>query len=733
MDLVNKIKANKKTILILLLIFVLAFGVRAHMSKYDLLFGFDSYFHTKIVGEVIKTGAVPDKDFMAYWQSGGSDLPDQGQFFWIFNALVYSITTLGAAYSKELWIQHVKFLPAIYGALTAVGLYFVGKNIYGKRAGFAMAFFAAIVPSFVYRTMSGFFEEDSLGFLWMVIGLGFLTASLKKLEFNKRTAGYAVASGVFFGIMALTWEMFLLIPMVLVGYLVFALINVYNKRSKQELFNLAKLFGISFGIFALIASVNDGGKWINRSISYVLGVMPEGIGLLLLGGLVLFGGLVAYIMFVMGGDESKDNSKWVSFVSLALMFLILLAFVGTLLTVNDFRGSGLIESSVGEESTGKESFGRKYNALIALPIIALLLIPLRMFREPKEHLSGIVFFWILITFFMAWYKLKFTFTFGLPIAASAGFVVAEMSYYLNNLSRHNKMILSGAIALILFIVALPVGIWLSILLSAVFLTAMAMFFSSKGDTIVKAGAFGVIGLLMINGIVASAIFVEGHVPMIESNPDYKAATAWLKESTPEGSTIMNWWDEGHWISFLAERPVFTDNRNLDQEAASAMAEFIITKDINKAFSIVDKYKPDYILIDSDNFQKQVSLAYWAYWTTNSQDPRIVQHYGVPTLPYGGINFYCNLIENDTAYRCGANTIPVGQMSSISTDWQKMPTTTQNNDLLWYYRAEDNSEIFFLSKNTNESAMAKLWFHEPEMMKHFEEVYSFKGVKIFKVK
>ena len=48
-----------------------------------------------------------------------------------------------------------------------------------------MGFFAAIVPSFVYRTMAGFFEEDALGFLWLVLGLIFFVRSLKQNELNK--------------------------------------------------------------------------------------------------------------------------------------------------------------------------------------------------------------------------------------------------------------------------------------------------------------------------------------------------------------------------------------------------------------------------------------------------------------------------------------------------------------------------------------------------------------------
>ncbi len=51
---------DKKSLAILLLIFILGFAVRAHLMKYDLIFGFDSYFHARITSYVIEDFAVPD-------------------------------------------------------------------------------------------------------------------------------------------------------------------------------------------------------------------------------------------------------------------------------------------------------------------------------------------------------------------------------------------------------------------------------------------------------------------------------------------------------------------------------------------------------------------------------------------------------------------------------------------------------------------------------------------------
>ena len=78
------------------------------------------------------------------------------------------------------------------------------------------------------------------------------------------------------------------------------------------------------------------------------------------------------------------------------------------------------------------------------------------------------------------------------------------------------------------------------------------------------------------------------------------------------------------------------------------------------------------------------------------------------------------------------------MPTIPAKW-----TTTSNQLytaengytvpLYIYRAEDNSELYITNPAINESMLGRLWFHEDQAMKYFEEVYAKKGMRIFKVK
>ena len=125
----GRIAANRKMVLVILLIFLLAFTVRGYNLKYDLFFGFDSYYHARMTSYILEDGFLPDKDPMAYYQIGYSSIPPIGAFFWYFSAAIYKIFTLGAPYDKGLWIEFVKILPALYGALTSVAMYLDRKSV----------------------------------------------------------------------------------------------------------------------------------------------------------------------------------------------------------------------------------------------------------------------------------------------------------------------------------------------------------------------------------------------------------------------------------------------------------------------------------------------------------------------------------------------------------------------------------------------------------------------------
>jgi dolichyl-diphosphooligosaccharide--protein glycosyltransferase len=61
-----------------------------------------------------------------------------------------------------------------------------------------------------------------------------------------------------------------------------------------------------------------------------------------------------------------------------------------------------------------------------------------------------------------------------------------------------------------------------------------------------------------------------------SSNDWKDATLWIKQNTPEDAVIASWWDYGYWITTLSERTTLADNATLIDWQIKKMAYALIT-------------------------------------------------------------------------------------------------------------------------------------------------------------
>ncbi len=624
--------------------------------KYELFFEFDTYWHARVGSYILQGNGVPDKDPLAYYQMGGSNIGWKiAPVFWFLSTAIYSIFTLGLfGYDKNLWIAFVKFLPAFYGALISVAMYFLFKEIYNRKAGYIASFIAAVTPAFVYRTMAGQFEDDALGFLWMVIGFYFFVKAVKEMNFNKESIKNAVLSALFFGVMAWTWEMFMLIPLILVFYVITTSVLMwFNKIETKKIIHLIKIFAVVFVLFGVIATAKDNGQWFERDVGYITKYIPI-------------------------NQENIDR------------------FTG------EGGREGIFGMTVGEENTGIQFFGTKYNALIIFPIAALLIILWRFILFPiinfvfnlkqetkwntSDYFAFIVFFWVAITLFMAWSKLKFTYTFGLAVAVGAGLV----GYWLFEVMKNRTLFEKKIIAVSL-------------------------------------------GFLMLVGIASGTFFMTQNAPNIEYTSGWKPALNWLSQNTPEDAKIFNWWDEGHWITFIGERSALIDNRNLDLNADIDVAKFIITEDKEEAINLVKKYNSDYLVLGSDLLTKQNSMVVYAFLDDPEQKNAKLGLYLGQEMP---CSVNSDKLTGAVTYNCGGNLLSPGQINAFPTKYITQPNQLLSEKLpVFIYRNHTNSRLYMFNSAANKSMIVRIWFEDPEVKNDFPIVYDStddksSGVKIF---
>ncbi|HIH33181.1 MAG TPA: hypothetical protein HA227_02915 [Candidatus Diapherotrites archaeon] len=637
----NKIIEHKKELFIVFLIFVLAFGTRAYLMKYELFFEFDGYWHARMISYIIQTGTYPDKDPLAYYQLGGSPTHVGSDFFWYLSAFLYKLFTLGAAYDKQTWILIVKILPALFGGLIAVVAYFIGKEAFDdKRAGILLGFFTGIMPAFIYRQMAGWLEDDSFGWLPGLIAVYFLTKAVKAKELkSKEFFANALLSGIFAGIMAWSWSGFQTVPLIFAVFAVLGLlaigINKLLNKEKQTGSNAVKICAgtvLAVALMAVFAYPLVGLAWANPSVSAVARFFP-GMG----------GSLT-------GGEQ------------------------------------GLIGQSVGEESVGINFFGNKYNFLLVLLPFGIAALAWNGFLR-RKYPSLLLLAIVIVTLIMAITKLKFTYYFGLGMAIAAAIALFSALQWLDKKEKRAKILLAGAC-----------------------------------------------GFFLLTGVAAGSFFVSQNIPNIEYDTGWKEALKWANINTPQDSKFFNWWDEGHWVTFIAERKATLDNRNYGD--ASPVASFIILSDENKALSILNQkeFSPDYLIFGDDLLQKQYSLANYAF---QGQQLSIDESNWYSSS--AGFVIPCSYsktaVSGQVSYVCGSNVLSEQDWTSLPAEWQSQPNQVVGREVLFVYRSSDskgNLKIYVLSVPTNGSMLAKLWFGKKELQPYFEQVYFFKDVKIFKV-
>lgn len=702
-------KVNWKSVAIVAFIFLLAFGIRAYLLRYDLMFEFDTYWHTRMTEYVIQ-GHLPSVDPLAYtYLPKGADIPMATVLFWYISAFFYFIaaffTTGGLAYNKELLIQVVKFLPAFYGAVVCLGLYFLGKELYDKRAGYLMAFFGAVSTSFIYRSMAGFYEAGTMGYIFMVFGFYFVFRAVKRMENTKSMLVNGAIGAIILGLMSMVYALYAIIPIILAFYLVFTVISLLSHPGqKEKAVRFAQLIVFIFVLFFIITLAGPNPDWILNSIGDVTGALSRISFLPSLPVLIGIAALVCLAVFLVyknrmsqktdaeKSEVGKSFLKALKWGKLAVLILILIVTAYAMIAPKSRTGLSAI--SVGEESPGNQYFSQKFGTLIALGILSLILIPLVDFRKKEADLASMLFFsFILVSLYLAWDRLHYSYNFGVPLAIAAGYVVYQTIRFFQKFGKYEKVV--AGIAIVFFLFA---------------------------------------------GVAHATLFTQQNIPTIEQDSGWKEGLAWLKDNTPADANMFNWWDEGHWITFLGERKVITDNRNFDQHSNSDVGKFVLTPDLNEAVRILKKYDSDYLLLGADLFSRRNSMIMYAYYSedpskVSANDPRLdnIESFGLPCNP--------SVESGQTFFLCGSGKIPGAQFLSIPTVWTNQPSAMENDrDAVFYYRTTDNARVYKLSLKQNNTIFAKLWFGGPEVDGSiFEEVfpaalpgYKNKELKIFKI-
>ena len=242
----------------LTIILLVAFAIRLFPMRWEidpttgktnlLLSEFDPYFQYHFTKYVVDNGFLSWlwwNDTQRWYPNGFEVAKRAYPGLPLTAAFLYKLfSTLGVDIDL---MSFCSLFPVIMGMLACLAIYFLGKDIGGVPVGLFAALFLALHPSYIQRTSLGFFDDETVGILALIV---FAFLFLRAIEGDRpinSTVKYALASGAFLGYFCASWGA-AFYPIGLTA--LFAFVLLIAKRYTRR---LLVTYSITFGLGLFIA------------------------------------------------------------------------------------------------------------------------------------------------------------------------------------------------------------------------------------------------------------------------------------------------------------------------------------------------------------------------------------------------------------------------------------------------------------------------------------------------
>jgi dolichyl-diphosphooligosaccharide--protein glycosyltransferase len=544
-----------------------------------------------------------------------------GFFAWLF----------GAGSPTEKVIETVgAYLPAILGALVTVPVYFIGKELFNRKAGLLAAALIAILPGqFLWRSMLGFPDYHVTETLFGAITMMFLILALKsskqkEISFKslwvrdwgtlRRPLVYSLLGGIALGLSLLTWAgagLFIFI------IFVFAVVQYVIDHIRGRSTDYIGIVGVISFIIALVmmaSSWNGYGMWNLGFASLLIGILTF-LALGVLSALMAAKNMKLYYypvaLMALGGIGAAvfyliDPSLFNSILDKVSVFRP----APGMLTIAEVKG--LSVSSAWEMFT--TGF---YLALISLVLIAYLVV------KEGNATKTLLLVWSLIMLVATFGQNRFAYYFAVNVALLATYLPwralnfvglwktseeipkqqdsksekvereKERVKLTKKSKRKQAKARRGAKRTL---VTEHRGATYAYSIIAIVVVFFLVFYPNIGTAIGRVKA----NTGVDSDWQESLVWMRGNTPDPLGNPDlyyelYQRPPAGQAYSYPASAYgVMSWWDYGYSITYIAHR---IPNANPSQSGAPDAASFFTAQDEASGSQVLDRLGSKYVIID----------------------------------------------------------------------------------------------------------------------------------------
>lgn len=529
---------------------------------------------------------------------------------WIFDGGAPSQLTINTVGS---------FYPVVLGILCVIPVYFIGKELMGRKAGIFAAGLTAILPGqFLARSVLGFTDNHIAEALFLTIAVMYFVRTLKRSEhltfenirnrrFSVMKSGLtnAIMTGIFLGLYILNWTagiFFVVVFGVFIG-IQFVIDHLKSKRTEYLLIISAPIFMIPIVLVSPYVELRNGFDSAYYSLLHLAVPMIGWIS-----------AVVFYLISKKPNDKKLSPLMYVVFLTIAIgvgmvllklilpeMYSITLGNLSTMFSVRTGGAATVAEGTALTTQTAMAYFGLSYYfSFIGLAIMGYLSL-----RKQKPEYTLIVV-WSVFILLITLAQVRFSYYYAINVAVLTSVFVAPILNFVGWKDFNLNSIQSTMKGIKPF----PTLV-LALLIITIFFYPIDNSIYKISTTTTKSGAL-------------SAGYFEWYYAMSwmrNNTPDTGLDYYGIYERPKNGEKypypktaygIMSWWDYGHVITYWGHR---IPNANPFQAGISGVAPFLTAQTEEEGDKLMDELGSRYVV--TDGFMAYGIQSIFATWNNQN--------------------------------------------------------------------------------------------------------------------
>lgn len=249
-----------------------------HLTDTFYLSGPDPYYNMRLVNTTVQTGRFPyyssSDPLLAYPFGHSGGRPP----LLVMSAISFSKLLTPFMSEADAIGYSMQFVPALFGALLIFPIYFIGKILFGKKAGLVAALLIAFIPIHIssgHGSAYALFDHDSFNLLLYFLTFLFLIKSIKEKD-RIRSILYALLGGVSLAALSMVWVDAMFLYTVIAIYVVIQLFfDIFTKKI-EERFVLNMFLLLITGVLVSLPVTAARGELVSLPLYIAVGVLAFG-------------------------------------------------------------------------------------------------------------------------------------------------------------------------------------------------------------------------------------------------------------------------------------------------------------------------------------------------------------------------------------------------------------------------------------------------------------------------